>query len=123
MVRYRTLAPFALATFIVTWGTSGAADDSKDDGSKEDDRSKTVIGADFDLAFPIESSGNTGGGLGIRLGQQWHFPFIALTPEIGFTYHGFSGDFGPKSYRGIAGARLGIGEIIRIGPYAHAGYA
>src|SRR6185436_17418849 len=47
----------------------------------------------------------------------------ALTPEIGFTYHGFSGEVGPKSYRGIVGARLGIGEILRIGPYAHLGYA
>jgi hypothetical protein len=106
----RSVVPFALAISVVTFCAASYAD------------SKTQIGGDLDMAFPIDSSGNTGAGFGIRLGQQWHVPLIALTPEIGFTYHGFSGDDAPSTYRGIAGLRLGIGEVLRIGPYGHLGY-
>jgi hypothetical protein len=83
---------------------------------------KTAIGADLDLGFPLHSRGDSGGGFGIRLGQELHIPLATFTPEIGFTYHNFSGDDGPKIYRGIAGARLGIGEVFRIGPMAHLGF-
>jgi hypothetical protein len=81
-----------------------------------------TIGADLDLGFPVSSSGDTGGGFGIRLGQELHVPLFELTPEIGFTYHNFSGDRGPRIYRGIAGARLGIGEVLRPGAFAHLGF-
>jgi hypothetical protein len=80
-----------------------------------------TIGADLDVGFPLHSRGDSGWGFGIRLGQELHGPLLVLTPEIGFTYHGFSGDFGPKIYRGIIGARLGIGEIIRPGAFVHVG--
>jgi hypothetical protein len=80
-----------------------------------------AIGADLDVAFPLHSRGDSGGGFGIRLGEELHVPLLVLTPEIGFTYHNFSGDFGPKIYRGIIGARLGIGEIVRPGAFVHVG--
>jgi len=80
-----------------------------------------TIGADLDVGFPLHSRGDSGGGFGIRLGQQLHLPLIALTPELGFTYHDFSGDFGPQIYRGIAGLRLGIGEVVRPGAFVHFG--
>lgn len=82
-----------------------------------------TVGADLDLAFPVDSRGDSGGGFGIRLGQHLHIAPVVLEPEIGFTYHGFSGAFGPKIYRGIAGLRLGIGEVLRPGAYAHLGIA
>jgi hypothetical protein len=80
------------------------------------------IGGDLDLAFPVDSRGSSGGGFGIRLGQELHIPPLEFTPEIGFTYHGFSGTYGPQIYRGIFGARLGIGEILRPGAFAHVGF-
>jgi len=78
-----------------------------------------TIGADHDLGFPLHSRGNSGGGFGIRLGEELKVPALVLTPELGFTYHNFSGDFGPKIYRGILGARLGFGDILRPGAFAH----
>lgn len=80
-----------------------------------------TIGADLDVTFPTHSRGDSGGGFGIRLGQQLHVPLAVLTPEIGFSYHNFSGDFGPKIYRGLFGLRLGFGEVLRPGAFAHVG--
>lgn len=84
-------------------------------------RADTAIAGDLDWTLPINSNADSGGGFGIRLGQHIHFPMLALTPELGFTYAGFGGDFGPKVYRGVAGLRIGVGEILRPGVYAHLG--
>jgi hypothetical protein len=99
----------ALATSLAVTFAAGAAS------------AGPTIGADLDLGFPLHSRGDSGGGFGIRLGQELHLPLVALTPELGFTYHNFSGHDGPKIYRGIAGLRLGIGEIIRPGAFVHLG--
>jgi hypothetical protein len=82
---------------------------------------KTTVAGDLDYAAPIDSRANSGWGFGIRLGQQFHVPLVVINPELGFTYHTFSDDSSPKAYRGIAGLRLGIGEIFRIGPFGHIG--
>lgn len=83
---------------------------------------ETTIAGDLDYAIPIDANAtDSGPGFGIRLGQQLHMPLIALTPEIGFTWAHFGGDFDPTVYRGLAGLRLGVGEILRPGVYAHAG--
>lgn len=82
---------------------------------------KTAIAADLDYAAPIDSDAKSGAGFAIRLGQQIHVPMIVLTPEIVFADHTFS-DSGPTAYRGLAGLRLGFGEIIRPGVYAHLGF-
>lgn len=82
---------------------------------------KTTIAGDLDYAAPIDSAAHAGGGFGIRLGQQVHIPLLVFNPELGFTYHGFTQDTSPKVYRGIAGLRLGFGEIIRPGVFAHVG--
>jgi hypothetical protein len=78
----------------------------------------TAIAGDLDFAVPINSQLDSGAGFGIRLGKQLHAPLAVLTPELGFTYHGFSG---LTAYRGVAGLRLGVGEIIRPGVFAHLG--
>jgi hypothetical protein len=80
------------------------------------------FGFDPDLAFPIDSPGSTGGGFVARLGYELHLPLITATPELAFSYAGFGGDFGPNVFRGIAGARVGFGEVIRVGPLAHLGF-
>jgi len=86
-------------------------------------RADTTIGADLDLHVPLEINNvNTGGGFGIRLGQELHLPLVAINPEIGFNYVTFSKDAPPKLYRVIAGARLGFGELMRFGVMAHVGF-
>jgi len=85
-----------------------------------------LLGADLDTALPVKSPAGNGGGFAVRLGYHVHVPFAALTSELGFTYDGFSGGDGDDQatvYRGLAGLRLGIGEIFRIGGFAHVGLA
>lgn len=84
-------------------------------------RAEIAIAADLDYAIPVNSDAESGWGFGIRLGYQLDIPMLVLTPEIAFTYHDFSGNFPPTVYRGLAGLRLGIGEIIRPGVFAHLG--
>jgi hypothetical protein len=86
-------------------------------------RADTTIAADLDLHVPVSINGvGTGGGFGIRLGQELHLPLVSINPEIGFTYASFSKDAPPKIYRGIAGLRVGVGELLRIGVMAHVGF-
>jgi hypothetical protein len=82
---------------------------------------KTAIAADLDYAAPIDSDLKSGAGFAIRVGQQLHAPLVVLTPELVFSDHTFADD-GPTAYRGLAGLRLGFGEIIRPGVYGHLGF-
>ena len=112
MIRCRPVLPLAvLATSLATLFVTRAAD------------AGPAFGFDADLAFPINSNqSSTGGGIGARFGYELHLPLIAVTPEIGFTYDGFGGSLGPNVYRGIAGGRVGFGELVRVGGLAHVGY-
>jgi hypothetical protein len=102
------LAGAASALALSAWGAAAEA--------------KTTIAGDLDYAAGIDSGGaRPGGGFGIRVGQQIHVPLVVFNPELGFTYHSFSKDSSPKVYRGIAGVRLGVGEILRPGLFAHVG--
>jgi hypothetical protein len=84
-------------------------------------RADILIGVDIEGVEPLDSPAEFGGGFAVRLGDQIHLPLIAITPELAFSYANFSEDYGPSIYRGTVGARLGIGEIIRPGIYAHIG--
>jgi hypothetical protein len=91
-------------------------------GCVERARADTVIAADLDFVVPINDESediSSGAGFGVRLGHQLDAPAVVLTPEIGFTYAGFDG--GVKAYRGVGGLRLGVGEVLRPGVFAHAG--
>lgn len=86
-------------------------------------QASTTIGADLDLHMPLEINNvSTGGGFGIRVGQELHLPLIAFNPEIGFNYVSFSKEAPPKVYRVIAGGRIGVGELVRFGVLAHIGF-
>jgi hypothetical protein len=80
-----------------------------------------TVGADLDLALPIDSKASTGWGVGLRLGKELHIPALALMPEIYASYYHFGGTFGTNLVQGKAGARLSIGELIRPGAFAHIG--
>lgn len=107
-----TRIALALGAVLCTWALPPSAA-----------HASTTIAGDLDLQVPISINGvSTGGGFGIRLGQELHLPLVALNPEIGFTYATFSKDDSPTIYRGIAGVRLGIGELLRFGVLAHVGF-
>ncbi|HET6332277.1 MAG TPA: hypothetical protein VFG30_03655 [Polyangiales bacterium] len=90
-------------------------------GSSTSAHADTMIAADFEARVPLDLDNvSSGPAFGIRLGQQLHLPLIILTPEIGFNWGSFSD--GPTIYRGILGARVGIGEILRFGVQAHIGF-
>jgi hypothetical protein len=81
-----------------------------------------VVAAELDYATPVHSDVGSGAGFGLRLGQQFRLPpIITLTPELAYTYHDFSPL--PVAYRGVVGLRLGLGEILRPGVFAHLGIA
>lgn len=56
------------------------------------------------------------------MGQQLQLPLLVLTPELVFNYQTFAGGAETSVYRGLAGVRFGVGEILRPGVYAHLGY-
>jgi hypothetical protein len=90
-------------------------------GSAPIARADTAIAADLEVDVPLDVDDvQTAPAFGIRLGQQLHLPLITLTPELGFHYAGYSD--GPTLYRGLVGARVGIGEILRFGVMAHIGF-
>jgi hypothetical protein len=84
-------------------------------------RADVQLGVDLDSAIPLESPADPGGGFAARLGYQLHLPMLALTPEAVFNYEGFTGTYGLGMYRGVAGLRLGAGEVFRLGAFGHLG--
>jgi hypothetical protein len=87
-------------------------------------RAEFTLAGDLDVQAPISiDSLGTGGGFGIRLGSQLATPMLVINPEIGFTYATFSKSEPPQVYRGIAGLRLGFGQLVRFGVVGHFGFA
>lgn len=113
LVHFTLPAVIAPAVFALSMSLSASA---RADGD-------VAIAGDIDYAIPVDSTVEAGPGFGLRLGYHAHIPFIILTPELGFTYYGFQGDYPANMYRGLAGMRLAVGEIIRPGVFAHVGVA
>jgi hypothetical protein len=127
-----------LAVFVVS-GTA-SADGAGSDGSWEESgdrlaRSSLDIAFDGEGAVPLMDrhfqSGNDlsgGGGFKIRVGDQFRFPGLRFTPEVGYGFdHLFATDNTNTAYawdmhRLFAGARLGFGRMIVPTVYAHVGY-
>ena len=83
-------------------------------------RADLTIAGDLEADVPVSLEGiSAGPGFALRIGYQLHLPLVTLTPEIGFHYASFDPE--PTLYRGIAGGRLGIGEVFRVGVFAHIG--
>jgi hypothetical protein len=82
-----------------------------------------LLGADLDIAPALTGgdAANVGGGFAGRLGAQFGVPMLTLTPELVGSYHSFGGDAHARVYRGQAGLRLGVGEVVRPGIYSHIG--
>jgi hypothetical protein len=84
-------------------------------------RADVQLGGDLDYVLPLESRAEMGAGFAIRLGWQLHLPLLVLTPEAAFNYAGFSDTYGPSVYRTVAGLRVGVGEVFRLGAFTHGG--
>jgi hypothetical protein len=95
------------------------------------------LGFDLEGVAPVNpptingSQAALGGGVGfkVRVGEQFRFPGIRFTPEVGYGFdHIWASDiagangFAWDMNRVFAGARLGFGRIIVPVIYAHAGY-
>jgi hypothetical protein len=108
---------FAILSAGVTRATTAHADENRDDKKGR----TTTISGDLDYAHSAGSGIGSGWGFGVRIGQRFHAPLVALDPEIGFTLHDFNKGLEPTMYRGILGLRLGLLEIVRPGIYGHVG--
>lgn len=98
-------------------------------------RSSLDIAFDGEGAVPLMDrrfqSGNDlsgGGGFKVRVGEQFRFPRLRFTPEIGYGFdHLFATDDVGSAYawdmhRAFAGARLGFGRLVVPTFYGHLGY-
>lgn len=108
----RAVPHFAIAGLVASLWVAGA----------NTVRADTAIAADLESVVPLAFENvDFGPAFAVRLGWQLHLPLITLTPEAGFHYASFSD--GPQLYRGIIGARVGVGELLRFGAFAHLGIA
>ncbi len=87
----------------------------------------TVIGVDAEGAIPTSPSAlvSGGGGLGVRLGDQFHLPLMRLTVEAGYAYARLLENDAPSDWtlhRVQLGGRVGLGEILVPFVFVHGGY-
>jgi len=79
------------------------------------------LSLDVEAAFPTHAAHDTGWGVGGRLGHAWNLSILALTPELGGSYHAFGGSPGASAFDGVVGARFGINFIVEPSVFAHLG--
>jgi catechol 2,3-dioxygenase-like lactoylglutathione lyase family enzyme len=85
-------------------------------------QAKPKLAVDADAAISTSTGVDSGGGAAVRFGYEIPLVLVFVTPEIGGSYHFFGGDEAPGASRFFAGGRFGVGQIVRPGVYAHAGY-
>ena len=76
---------------------------------------------DAGAAFPSASGNDDGWGAGMRFGHGWDLLLISITPEIGFSYHDFSGRNDATTFAVFGGGRVGIGFVLEPSVFLHAG--
>jgi hypothetical protein len=82
--------------------------------------SATELAADIEYDIPTTDGDlDSALGFGLRLGWHLHLPALVVTPEIGYHHAAFGDDV--TLNRGFVGARVAIGEVFRVGAYAHVG--
>lgn len=114
------------ATCLAVASPARADDDSRDEGARESrrdrDTSKTHVAVDFDFNSAVNAPEiDAGGGGALRLGQELDLFLVSLTPELGGSYHSFSGEDRTKLYAGFLGGRFAVGKIIEPSLFGHVG--
>lgn len=84
-------------------------------------RADIALAGDLEFDAPADTDLDTAPAFGVRLGWQHHLPLLVFTPELGYHHAAFGEAL--TLNRALAGARLGIGEVFRIGAYGHIGVA
>lgn len=80
------------------------------------------VAADLEANYPTKLDGvQRGWGAGLRVGDNWDLWLVELTPELGGSYHSFSGVANARAYRAVIGARLAVGFVLEPSAFAHAG--
>lgn len=117
-MRSRTLGIVVLSAGALSLSLSITSNARADDTS-------VVLGVDGDIGVAPDGEDTTGGGGGaLRLGGEREFlAILYVRPELGAHYHEFGGERAPSLWRGIGGIRAGLDLLIRVGAFAHAGYA
>jgi hypothetical protein len=114
------------ATCLTVASPARADDDSRDEGAHEGrrdrDNSKTHLAVDFDFNSAVNAPEiDAGGGGALRFGQELDLFLVSLTPELGGSYHGFSGEDRTRLYAGFLGGRFAVGKIIEPSLFGHVG--
>jgi hypothetical protein len=78
-----------------------------------------AVAAELEADAPSDSDLGAAPAYVVRLGWQLHPPLIVFTPEVGYHHVAFGDEL--TLDRAFAGARLGIGEVFRIGAFGHVG--
>jgi hypothetical protein len=82
-------------------------------------RAAVAVAADLEVDAPSDSELDAALAFAVRLGWQLHLPLLVFTPEVGYHHVAFGDEL--TLDRAFAGARLGIGEVFRIGAFGHVG--
>jgi hypothetical protein len=115
-MRRLRFTPHLLSTLVVV-ATLGSASDAFAFGGNR-------LALDLDFTGAIDETGvGAGTGGALRFGRKFDLMVLSLTPEIGGSYHTFSGSAEASEYSGFLGARLGFGKILEPGVFAHGGVA
>jgi hypothetical protein len=125
----------AIAATCLAMGAARPAMAHEEGEHDEGGASALDIAGDVEGAAVVEgphtaANNSLGGGTGfkVRVGEQLHFPFLRVVPEIGYGYeHFFAEDSSGTAYdwnthRLIGGLRIGLGEVIVPMIYGHVGY-
>jgi hypothetical protein len=79
------------------------------------------IAVDLGYDLPQGHANDNGWGIGGRFGHQWNLALIKITPEVGFSYHDFSGPPDTTAWNILAGGRFGVDLGLEPLVFAHAG--
>ena len=122
----RALLGFGVAASLCVVAPARAEEPRYDEGTHESrrdrDHTRTHIAVDFDYAAAVDTQETSdGGGGALRLGQELDLFLVSLTPEIGGSYHSFTGDADARLYSGFLGGRFAIGKIVEPSLFGHVG--
>jgi hypothetical protein len=133
--RWIPIVAAAAAGGVVTLVATPARADEQERAAEHEHGAALAIAGDVEgsdvVASPHTASGNSlaaGTGFKVRIGAQYHVPLLRFTPEAVYGYqHLFANnDIGPTfawdTNRLVAGARLGVGELVVPSIYGHVGY-
>ena len=81
---------------------------------------RTELGAKLGVAAPTADEDDTGSDFGVWLGKRWELPAVVVGTELAGNFADFPG---VNVYRGLVGAKLGVGVVFRPSVFGHVGLA